>query len=128
MLSSEMGLPAPRISAEAISVLESHSFPGNARELKNAIEGALIRSSGREIEPKHITFADMRMPDKSAPGKGVAQFPADISFNVRELEKAAVRRAMERTGGNVSAAARLLGIGRTKLYRKLPQTEAAVHP
>jgi DNA-binding NtrC family response regulator len=115
-------LPASRISAEAIRVLESHSFPGNARELKNAIEGALIRSSGREIEPKHITFAAMRMPGNSAPGKGGAPFPADISFNVQELEKAAVRRAMERTGGNVSAAARLLGIGRTKLYRKLPQT------
>ena len=51
LFATEMGVPKPPLTPRALALLESHTFPGNVRELKNMIERALIESAGRPIEP-----------------------------------------------------------------------------
>lgn len=121
VLSAEMGFPGTAVSEAAVEVLSRHSFPGNVRELRNVIEQALIYSAGKTIEPGHITLHSMvpwSLPSGSRPGQSAPR-PPTSSLNLREVERETVRRAMEEADGNVSKAACLLGINRSKLYRKL---------
>ncbi|MBC8230102.1 sigma-54-dependent Fis family transcriptional regulator [bacterium] len=59
MFATEMVIKQPEINPEALSVLKFYHFPGNVRELKNIIEGALIRSSSETIQPEHLHFIDV---------------------------------------------------------------------
>ena len=118
-LSVEMGLAYGGVSRKVLDVFRAYAFPGNVRELRNMVECALIRSEGRPLEPHHV-----QLPGHAAVGGGgAARAPEvaadDMPLNLKEVEKIAVRRAMAAADGNVSAAARMLGIGRTKLYRML---------
>lgn len=105
-------------------MLRDYTFPGNVRELKNVIERALIESGGREIRPAHLClFAPTETP-------GVSQSTAlahgslnDLPLNLEQAELALVKRALEQAAGNVSKAAELLGVNRTRIYRLLPQLE-----
>jgi DNA-binding NtrC family response regulator len=113
-----MGMAAPAITAGAMSVLESHSFPGNIRELKNVMERALILSGGKPVTPEHLQlFQPGAVPSVSAPPK-----PADpLPFNIDEAEQELIQRALQETGGNVAEAARLIGVNRSRIYRRFPQ-------
>jgi DNA-binding NtrC family response regulator len=95
--------------------LEVHIFLGNVRELKHIIEGALIRSGGSTIQPEHLRF----FPASSAVKDGSA---LEIPLNLEQAEVFLIKRALEQSGGNISEAARLLGVSRPTLYRKLVQS------
>jgi DNA-binding NtrC family response regulator len=117
----EMGRDPPAIAAEGLQRLSAYAFPGNVRELKNTIERALIESRGSEIGPEHLHFQ---------PEAGVVPTPAtvqvsegEIPLNLEEAELWLIKRAIGKAGGNVSKAARLLGINRTRIYRALRQEE-----
>jgi DNA-binding NtrC family response regulator len=115
-IAGEMGMKPALLSREAIQVLTAHDYPGNARELRNVIERALIESDGHAIEPRHLHFPFLAPPvPMSDAGSTVEAMP----LNFKEAEAALVRRAMAQARGNVSEAARLLGLNRTRLYRKL---------
>lgn len=119
-LSEEMGVPTAGIDEEAMGILNKHVFPGNVRELRNIVERALIESGGKSVNAKHLHIADV--PDRVgsvAGAGGSAPDALNLPLNIREAEIHLVRKAMEQAGGNVSAAAKMLGINRTKLYRKL---------
>jgi DNA-binding NtrC family response regulator len=124
LLSGEMGLSPQPLAREVLDTLQKHNFPGNVRELRNLIEQALIRSGGRGILPEHVAppramgAAGAKPESAAAPAPGGAP-AADLPLNLKALERLAIRNAMTSTGGNVSEAARLLGIGRSKLYREL---------
>ena len=60
LFATEMGVPKPPLTPRALALLESHTFPGNVRELKNVIERALIESAGRPIEPSHLRLIGAR--------------------------------------------------------------------
>lgn len=116
-ISKKLGKKIDGISPEAFSYLKTQTWPGNVRQLKNWIERAvnLARSSTltlenfpREKGPKGITGAEYSQGSVS-PGTN------DLS----EIEKEAIRSVLEESHGNVSEAARRLGIGRATLYRKL---------
>jgi DNA-binding NtrC family response regulator len=129
LLSGEMGFRAPQITPEAMKALSAHSFPGNVRELKNVIERALIKAAGKEIRPAHIQVEVAGVSFES--GAANASATQDMPLNLEELEKLAIGKALATAGGNVSAAARMLGIGRTQLYRKMPEgwnASADQHP
>jgi transcriptional regulator with GAF, ATPase, and Fis domain len=115
IFADEMGIDAPMIVPEAMTQLEAALFPGNIRELKNVVERALIESRGGDIVPSHLgTLA-------SASAQ-VAESPAaapDLAVSLREVEVATIEQALEKASGNVSAAARMLGIDRHKVYRLL---------
>jgi len=105
--------PVAGLDASARAALESGWWSGNIRELQNCIEKAVILSEG-EI----LTGKDIQLDTRS--GQGVMSDASVMPGLTGHLsEEAQVREAMERTGGNISAAAKLLGVSRPTLYAKL---------
>jgi len=117
----DAGKRVTRVEAKAMEAMTSHGWPGNVRELENVIHRTLLVSSGLEL-----TFEDLPPgigADQAASETG-AQTAADSgagggTLNLEELERETIVRAMEQNEGNLSDAARQLGIGRSTLYRKL---------
>ncbi len=103
------------IAACAIAALESHDWPGNARELRNVIEVALIGHRGTTL-----TAADL--PIMQAKRNAEATPPAVRSQPQVSLTQDAVTSALDRCAGNKSEAARLLGCSRMTLYRHLQRS------
>ena len=103
------GLHDVRITQEALQKLMRHHYPGNVRELENLIEGALALTTDLVIDP-----GDLLLPDSSgsAAGELTTDFPS-----LNELQRRYVARVLAHTGGNISKAARILGIDRKTLYR-----------
>jgi len=119
LFSSEMGLPPPALSTEAADLLMSYSFPGNVRELKNLIERALIGSGGEPIQRSHFQLASASAAP--LPRAVASATTAGLPLNLEEAEQALIQRALEQTQGNVAEAARLLGVNRSRIYRRFPQ-------
>jgi PAS domain S-box-containing protein len=107
-LRTATGKPTPDLSQEALQVLLSYPWPGNVRELKSAIESALIRCQGPIIQAADLP------PELGGP---LTPQPPPGGLNPDERQR--ILEALQRTGGNRKAAARMLGIGRATLYRKL---------
>jgi DNA-binding NtrC family response regulator len=105
------------ISEDAMARLIAYDWPGNVRELENAIERALALGSGPVLQ-----VADLPSSLQYGSSERVAQ--PDELLPLEELERRAILRALREAGGDKLAAARLLGIGKTTLYRKLKQYEA----
>jgi DNA-binding NtrC family response regulator len=109
--------PTRTISEDAMRQLMAYDWPGNVRELENAIERAVALGSGPILHlgdlPSNLQYASAQgLPEK------------DELVPLEELERRAIFRALRETGGDKLAAARLLGIGKTTLYRKLKQYES----
>jgi DNA-binding NtrC family response regulator len=96
------------------------------RELKNLIERALIDSGGETILPEHLRM----QRSANAPAMPVASArkhtATGLPLNLAEAEEVLIQRALDETNGNIAEAARLLGIHRTRIYRKLAQEESSV--
>jgi DNA-binding NtrC family response regulator len=106
--------PPRTISDDAMRRLIAYDWPGNVRELENAIERAVAMGSGPILHvgdlPSSLHYpSSERVPDK------------DELLPMEELERRAILRTLRETGGDKLAAARMLGIGKTTLYRKLKQ-------
>jgi DNA-binding NtrC family response regulator len=93
--------------AEALEALLAHSWPGNVRELDHAVERAVLMATGDRIRP-----ADLAL-------RRGAETARIEDLSLEEVEALLVRKAMSRFGGNVSHAARALGLSRSALYRRL---------
>jgi len=96
------------ISTVAATILEQYPWPGNIRELRNALERAAIVSAGAEILPEHLPVYVLH-PDTTAA----------MPQRLEELERAHILQTLKLCGGNKSKAAEALGIGIATLYRKL---------
>ncbi len=96
------------ISDEALDMLKTHSWPGNIRELMHAIERATILVEANLIRPEDFFFREAT----STVGMG-------SELNLKVLEKEAMLKAMEKTAGNISQAAKELGISRVSFYRNM---------
>ncbi len=103
----------PKLTRNALAVLESHSWPGNVRELRNVLTRAALAAAGAPIEPCHLGLP-------AAP-RGSGQ--PIVLQGLETLEREAILRALEETGGHRQKAAALLGISRRTLSRKLRQYE-----
>ena len=106
--------PPRTISDDAMRRLIAYDWPGNVRELENAIERAVAMGSGPIVHvgdlPSNLHYpSSERIPEK------------DELLPMDELERRAILRTLRETGGDKLAAARMLGIGKTTLYRKLKQ-------
>jgi DNA-binding NtrC family response regulator len=111
---SDPHAPTRTISDDAMRRLIAYDWPGNVRELENAIERAVAMGSGPIVHvgdlPSNLHYPNSeRVPDK------------DELLPMEELERRAILRTLHETGGDKLAAARMLGIGKTTLYRKLKQ-------
>jgi len=102
-----------RLSSDALRVLEHYSFPGNVRELENILERAIALCSGTVIEVGDLHLSTVESPEDSA---GLGSETLDDYLN--RLEKGVILEALQKTGNNRTAAARLLGISfRSMRYR-----------
>ncbi len=114
-LAQKHGLPAPRFSNRALTRLEGHSWPGNIRELRNFCERMLILNADREIDLEQLP-ADLHGTAVRSNDEGFTL--PDEGIQLDELEQEMIKQALDRTHGNRSRAARLLGLTRdTLLYR-----------
>ena len=97
------------LSREAKQKLMRYNWPGNVRELQHAMERSVIMSTGSLLKPADFIL-------RSHTEKSAAE---DEVFNLKDLERDAIDRAMKRCNGNIVKASELLGITRFTLYRKL---------
>ena len=108
--------PLTGIAPEAAELLKVQRWSGNIRELQNCIEKAVILSEGTVLTAKDLDFStSLRSGRNDNSGSGRNDTPVIPS----EVEESKVREAMERCNGNISAAAKLLGVSRPTLYAKL---------
>ena len=121
--SRKFGRSVERVSDEVMSLFLRYPFPGNVRELENAIERGIALCDGVVIRPEHLPRrmrgtapADSCTP--VAPSFPPAMLGGDLPTLAR-LEADYIRQVLARTGGNKSEAARILGIDRSSLWRKL---------
>ncbi len=101
--------------------LMSYDWPGNVRELENVVERAVALGTGSIM---HTVDLPSNLYYDSAPRSGAPQ-PEQAIVSLHELEKRAILHAVKELGGDKLLAARLLGIGKTTLYRKLKEYEIA---
>jgi DNA-binding NtrC family response regulator len=110
------GRAVDRVSPAVMKKLIVYSWPGNIRQLKNAITNAVILSDGKEI-------LDVELPRGMDPQEGEEKITGSLKQTVsrysRELERKIIRRVLSRNEGNVSKSAKELGITRKTLYEKM---------
>jgi two-component system, NtrC family, response regulator HydG len=104
----EHGRPTLGVSAAARERLLTYHWPGNVRQLRNVIDSAVVMAEGDEIIPADLALRDA--------GREVLD-----TLSIEAWEKKLIVAALERTSGSVPDAAKLLGIGRATLYRKIEQ-------
>ena len=106
--------PVRTISEDAMRRLIAYDWPGNVRELENAIERAVALGSGPILHVGDLPSNLQYPTTERAPEK-------DEILPLEELERRAILRTLRETGGDKLSTARMLGIGKTTLYRKLKQ-------
>jgi two-component system response regulator HydG len=104
------GKALKKIGTPAVKRLEGYAWPGNVRELQHAIERAVIMSEAPVLRPEDF-------PLGGAPVSEEAQGSEDVSLD--DMERLLISRVVKKHGGNVSKAARELGISRAALYRRM---------
>ncbi|MDR0661107.1 MAG: sigma-54 dependent transcriptional regulator [Prevotellaceae bacterium] len=102
--------PNMRLSKDAINKLNDYRFPGNVRELQYAIERAVIMDEDKTITADDIIFSPIEQQNKKS---------GSSTRDLKDLEQQAIEEALERHKGNISKAAKELGITRTALYRRI---------
>ncbi len=102
--------PIKSVDRDTIRKLQQYAWPGNVREVQHAVERAVIMSDSEELKPADFLLSE---PKPEAEHKG------GPALNLDELEKAAIKKALTRHDGNITHAAKELGLTRTALYRRL---------
>ena len=112
--SRELKRPAPRFSRAALEALRRHDWPGNVRELQNRIQRALVLSDQPALGPEEL---ELEAPPEAAPDERAAAASAvTLKEAQAALEREMVERALRENAGNISKAARALGVSRPTLY------------
>lgn len=135
---AQNGLHSPHLTSEALRLLLSHDWPGNVRELANVVEGAAVLSTDGCLRPDHLRAV---IPRRGAEGESFESAPpaqalatatriADPSASLPPMREAReafdryyIEEALRRTGGNVSAAAKIAGRNRTDFHELLRRHE-----
>lgn len=105
------------LTPESAALLAGYNWPGNIRELKNVIERAMIMAGPGDIRPEHLQLTAAAAEAPSFPAAAPPGYSTDMSLE--ELEKAHIRNVLEKTGGNITHASKVLGISRYTLREKL---------
>lgn len=115
-LARDLKRDPPGLSPEAMRVLEGYTWPGNVRELRNVLERALILEETLEIRPEHLP-TELSATSWTDDGATLVTLPAE-GVRLAHVELGLIRQALSRTDGNVTQAAKLLGLTRDTLrYR-----------
>ncbi|MGD0580543.1 MAG: sigma-54 dependent transcriptional regulator [Bryobacteraceae bacterium] len=105
----------PVLDTSAVEALHAHRWPGNVRELQHVLERAVLLCRGDVISAADLGLAAPARTANYAPGTASAAATLNLEQNEREV----IRRALEACAGNVIEAARVLGLSRSGLYRRL---------
>ena len=123
---AEQATAVMTVSQAAMRALMTHSWPGNVRQLENAMERAVALSGGRtQIEISDLPADVGHVPGAAdlIPGLALPDTGLDFDSFIARIEREVIRRALERTGGNKAAAASVLNLKRTTLVEKLKRLE-----
>ncbi|GJG88998.1 sigma-54-dependent Fis family transcriptional regulator [Gemmatimonadetes bacterium T265] len=104
--------PAQTFAPDALAALLAHPWPGNVRELGHAVERAVLMAAGPEVRAADLALA-------APAGDAAAGAGALESMPLEDVERVLIGKALQRHGGNVSHAARALGLSRSALYRRM---------
>jgi len=120
VIADRMNCPAPKLSKEAMQLLQGARWEGNVRELENVLERAMIMCDGDVILPEHLPDYIRNAPQTAAvPEKVTGEQVLGRVLPLDEIEKAYILWAILQCGGNKSEAAKKLGIDLSTLYRKI---------
>ena len=108
-LSESSGLPSARLTADAFAALKAYAFPGNVRELENILERALALSSGELIKAEDLML-DPADQGEASPAAQATPGGADLQDYLDLVERQVIEEALDKSGGNRTAAARALGV------------------
>jgi len=98
------------VSAPALKKLQNYQWPGNIRELRHTLERAIILAESTMLQPSDFLF-----PESEKEVEGIVF----DNYNLEDVEKTVIRKALKKYEGNVSHAAKELGLTRTSLYRRM---------
>ena len=104
-------MPLKRINDATLKRLEKHNWPGNIRELQHAVERAVIMSESNILHPHDFFLPQM--------DEGKTDEISSSNLNLEEIEKILIRKVIDKYGGNISKAAKELGLTRASLYRRI---------
>ncbi len=108
-------MPNKRLHTHTMKRLEKHHWPGNIRELQHAVERAVIMSDSNILQPNDFFLSQQQEKSNN-------KLP-ESATNLEETEKMLVRKVIDKHGGNISKAAKELGITRASLYRRIEKYE-----
>lgn len=117
-------IAAPKFSKSALKILKAYSWPGNIRELRNLCERLSILLAGRTIEPENLPLEFIRTGDTA---KTTAFTLPETGLELDALEANLIHQALNRTQGNRSKSARLLGLSRDTLIYRMQKHGVASH-
>jgi len=124
----ENGKPGMELTNEALQLLLDYEWPGNVRELRTAIEHGVVMANGTKIGLRHLprflrdgSHDGFRHDSPAHPVVNSMGPSGDDDLNLASVEEKYIRLALERTGDNRTEAARLLGISRRTMQRKLKE-------
>lgn len=123
--------PLVDLTADAMDALLTYNWPGNVRELRTAIEHGVVMATGPKITLRDLPTAVRQAAGASLP-RGISAAKAfgekSSPLDLHETEKKLIMQALATTNGNVTAAAKKLGISRRTLHRKINEMNAAKVP
>src|SRR5262249_17486274 len=122
-----LGKPDVNLGSETLDVFSQYWWPGNVRQLKNEIQRAVALSApGGAIEPGHLSpeigttrLAGGASPVQSSVARTARPSAASLAAAIEEVEREMIQAALDRTAGNISETARVLGLTRPGLYLKM---------
>jgi transcriptional regulator with PAS, ATPase and Fis domain len=127
---AQRGTPPPELTADALALLAGQSWRGNIRELRNALEQAVLRGDSDRLDAAQLRevlrqsgVADLAPALAPTPLASDSDLLRPLAEQVAELEQRAIRAALQATGGNKLAVARMLKISRATLYGRLVNPE-----
>ncbi len=100
-----------RLNASTLRRLEKHNWPGNIRELQHAVERAMIMSESNILQPSDFFLSPVEDTQSETINTS--------NMNLEETEKMLIRKVIDKHGGNISKAAKELGLTRASLYRRI---------
>lgn len=110
-----------RFSAAAVEALSNHNWPGNVRQLRNAIQRAFIMAEGDEIDSGHLSFdAAAPVPEPRPDGSSVT---VRVGTSIAEMERKLIFATLDFCGGRREQAAEMLGVSPKTLYNRLREYE-----
>ncbi len=122
LISEKIGIPPPKVSAQALKILATHRFPGNVRELENLLERTLALLDGDTIGAEDIDLPQLgSAPSRSSEqaATSVADMDTPIDEHLVNIERKLIRDALDKTDGNITRAAELLGTSFRSLRYKI---------